>query len=89
MSSLYDSLGWSFSYSLPLIMVYLHCRIRIPIWTANQMATLQYVELFILHEVRFRFYIQLPSTGIGSESGLELEYGSVNAKKPGKRSYNT
>ena len=63
-------------------MAFLHCRIRITIQilirTANQTATLYYVELFTLHKVRFRFQSQLPSKGIGSESGLELEYGSVN-----------
>ena len=63
-------------------MAYLHCRIRIPIRTPNQMATLYYVELFILHGVRFRFPSQLPNTGMGLESRLESESASVNVSKP-------
>ena len=43
-------------------MAYLHCwiwiPIPIPIWTARQMATLYYVEIFTLHGVGFKFQLQ-------------------------------
>ena len=59
-------------------MADLHFQIRIPIpipfQTADQMATLQYAELFILHGISFRFPSQLPSTGMG----LESESATVN-----------
>ena len=36
-------------------IAYLHCQIRIPIRTANQIAKLYYTEMFTLHGVRFSF----------------------------------
>ena len=63
-------------------MTYLHYRIEIqipiPMWTARQMTTLNYVELYTLHEVGIRFQTQLPSAGMGLESGSESETGCVN-----------
>ena len=51
------------------VIAYLHCRIRIPIliliWTANQMTTLYYAELFTLPGVRFRIWSKLPTTRMG------------------------
>ena len=68
-------------------MAYLHCwiwiPIPIPIWTARQMATLYYVEIFTLHGVGFKFQ----QTEMGSESGSELESGSVNENKPLHKCY--
>ena len=58
-------------------MVDLHFQIRIliliPIWTANQMVTLYYAELFTLRGVQFRFQSLLLTNyrnGIGS--GMQI-----------------
>ena len=59
-------------------MADLHFQIWIPIalsiWTANQMATLQYAELFTLHTVVSDSH---PNCGV-----QELESTSVNVNKP-------
>ena len=64
--------------------LYYHIRILIPIpiRTSNQMVTLYYEELFTQQGVVFRFQAQLPTTVMGSESGLEWETGSVNVNEP-------
>ena len=54
-------------------MTYLHCWVQIPIpiaiQTANQMATLYYVQLFTLHGVSFTIqFLTIPTTGKGPES---------------------
>ena len=45
------------------------------------MATLYHVELFTLHGFRFRFQLQLPTTGMASEFGSESESRSVNVSQ--------
>ena len=71
-------------YKTTCLMVYLHCRIRIStqilLRDANQMETLHKVKLFTLLGVRFQF--QLPTAGIGLESGTESQSGSLNLNKP-------
>ena len=66
-----------FSFCRTVVMAYLHCRMRIsiPVPTLNhQMATLYYVELFILHGVGFTLPCQLLSTGmaIGFTAGIGI-----------------
>ena len=46
------------------------------------MGTLYYDELFTQQGVVFRFQARLPTAGMGLESGLESESGSLNVNKP-------
>ena len=62
------------------LMACLHCRIWTLIRTQDPMATLHYAEVFTLHRVRLRF--QLPTTGMGLESGFIPEFVSCNINEP-------